>query len=323
MGRLAIAVAVAAIGALSAFAQQPDPFYSELERDGRAALARGEGGEASRLLRIACFGMLDAPERLGACLVRLGLAQVAAADNAGFDQTFRRLQTVEERFGVWARLTVEAEERGAFEKLAAQRIPAALLRSQPAFAHLAPAAAAADKSARAEKRPKPPAEVKPSKAKAAPTRAPAPPASPKVEAAPLPAPAPAQPAAWTEAERDALARARPLTTAAASFDAIEGALAEVRPVADRHPEDVDAHRLVAVLAYRASRWDLCAEAFQRAGPPPESEPLTRFYMAVCLYETGDATGAAELVRASSAQLARTPFVDRYLKLILGPGAVVP
>ncbi len=264
--------------------------------------------------------------------MRLGLAQQGAGDGAGFDQTFRRLQTVEERFGVWDRLAIDPEERAAFGTIAGERIPATLLRSQAAFAPFAPAAAAGKSArgarsegrAKASAKPAPaPTPESPPEPKPEPVTPPPAPEPPRSAPAPEVVSAPAGPAEWTAAEREALARARPLMTAPAGIEALEGALAEVRPVADRHPEDVDAQRTVAILAYRASHWDLCAAAFRRSGLPPAEQPLTRFYMAVCLYETGDRAAAADAVRDSAAQLARTPFVDRYLRAILGSGAANP
>jgi predicted Zn-dependent protease len=114
-----------------------DPFYSSRQREGIAAYERGAYGDAASSLRVACFGMLDAPPELAECLVRLGLAQAAAGDREAFAQTFRRLLEGEEVLGLYSRATLAAELTAAFERRAAEWIPRATLDDSPAFAHLA------------------------------------------------------------------------------------------------------------------------------------------------------------------------------------------
>jgi tetratricopeptide (TPR) repeat protein len=114
-----------------------DPFYSSRLREGIAAYERGAYGDAASSLRVACFGMLDAPPELAECLVRLGLAQAAAGDREAFAQTFRRLLEGEEVLGLYSRATLAADLKAAFERRAAEWIPRATLDDSPAFAHLA------------------------------------------------------------------------------------------------------------------------------------------------------------------------------------------
>lgn len=76
------------------------PHYQGLLRQGLYSLERGDAAAAARHLRLACFGMLDAPEPLADCLARLALAQSTQDDVEAFEQTFRRLIELEERFGV-------------------------------------------------------------------------------------------------------------------------------------------------------------------------------------------------------------------------------
>jgi len=120
-----------------AAAQEVDPFYSGLLRDGAYAYDRGEFAAAARDLRLACFGYLDQPVLLTGCLTRLGAAQAKAADADGFAETFRRVVELEERFGGYRQAEVPAEVRAAFEERTAAAIPAATLAQVPVFAGLA------------------------------------------------------------------------------------------------------------------------------------------------------------------------------------------
>lgn len=136
---LTTAVAAQAPPAVAAPPVRPnvDPFYSSRLREGIAAFERGAYGDAASSLRVACFGMLDAPPELAECLVRLGLAQAAAGDREAFAQTFRRLLEGEEVLGLYSRASLAADLKAGFEKRAAEWIPRATLDDSPAFAHLA------------------------------------------------------------------------------------------------------------------------------------------------------------------------------------------
>ncbi|GMU65497.1 MAG: hypothetical protein AMXMBFR36_17710 [Acidobacteriota bacterium] len=145
MRRGVTATVVAALLALPAFgaerdrrpAPEPEPFYLDLERSAEVALTRGEAAVAARKLRLACFGMLDLPERLGACLVKLGVAQGDAGDRAGFEETFERLDALEGRFPVYSSLRLEPELRARFEERLKAWISVETLASRPAFRPLA------------------------------------------------------------------------------------------------------------------------------------------------------------------------------------------
>jgi hypothetical protein len=128
---------------------EPEPFYLDLERSAEVALARGEAAAAARKLRLACFGLLELPERLAVCLVKLGVAQAAAGDRAGFEETFERLDALEGRFAVYAGLALEPSLRQRFEEKLKAWVSAETLASRPAFRPLAWVPAPRD-----EKRPK-------------------------------------------------------------------------------------------------------------------------------------------------------------------------
>jgi len=100
---------------------------------------------------------------------------------------------------------------------------------------------------------------------------------------------------------------------------LERALELARPVAMAHPEQSDLQYLVGEIAYRASRWTDCAAAYLRGGAQGPKDATQRFYMAVCLYESGDRASAAAIAASGLEKLPRSPFVDAYLKK-LGVGA---
>ncbi len=114
-----------------------DPFYLRLMEEGVRAHGRGDHPTAARRLRIACFGLLDEPDLLTPCLVRLGLAQAAAGDDEGFVRTFRRVVEVEEQLAGYSRAPIPPAERATFERQLGVRIAAAELRSSPLFAAVA------------------------------------------------------------------------------------------------------------------------------------------------------------------------------------------
>jgi len=128
------ALLLAALLAPGARADEPDAFSLDLERSAQLALARGDAAGAAKKLRLACFGMLDAPARLEACLVRLGIAQSRADDRAGFQETFERLDAVEQRIPSYAQAPLEYAEREEFETRVGEWIPPELLAGRPAFA---------------------------------------------------------------------------------------------------------------------------------------------------------------------------------------------
>lgn len=278
-----------------------DPFYQSLLREGVQQYERGDYAASSRNLRIACFGMLDEPRSLAGCLSRLALAQDRANDDEGFQDTFRRLAEVEERFQAWTGADLPADARAALEQRLAARIPAATLRSVPAFRPLADR-----KEAQTKPEPKPRRQSNP------PASSP-----PRVTAAPAPAQPAAEPRAITAAERDRMAQARKLLGQESKVRDLRQAYDLAREVADAHPESVEAQHLAAEAAYRISRWADAARYFRRGGEPGENQPELQFYMAVALFESGDAAGAAAILRRSLPNLQRSPYVDAYARKILG------
>jgi tetratricopeptide (TPR) repeat protein len=148
--------------------------------------------------------------------------------------------------------------------------------------------------------------------------APAPAAGPGGSAPAAPG-APALPrplAPLSTAEREAMARSEKLLSATAIPDLRE-ALRLARELADAHPDSKEAQYLAGAAAYRNSRWPEAAAYFRRGGPPGDDHPELLFYMAVAFYEVGDQPGAASALKRSLPNLQKTPFVESYVKRILG------
>jgi tetratricopeptide (TPR) repeat protein len=140
-----------------------------------------------------------------------------------------------------------------------------------------------------------------------------------------PPPLPARPAAGTggaaalsSGERASLERSRSLLKSARTPD-LKQAFDLARQVADAHPELREAQLLAGETAYRNSRWREAAAFLQRGGELPEDRPELLFYLAVSLYESGDAPAAATALRRSLPRLQKTPYVELYTRRILGTG----
>jgi len=308
-------------------ARAVDPFYLDLLRDGIHAYDRGETAAAVRSLRFACFGMLEEPKPLAACLARLALAQDKAADLAGFRETFTRLVEIEERFQGYSQSDLPAELRAALEQKLAAHIPAATLQGSPAVFLAGRAQTPASQAV-----PKTPARQQPSKEP--PPRPSASPPEPAPSAVktpdrassqtiespppnpPSPATQPQPPAPLTDAEKGKLEAVRKQLGETGKAKELRQAFQWAQEVADAHPDSVAAQRLAGEAAYRVSRWSDAAAYLQRGGGLPDSEPELLFYLAVSLYESGDATAAAAALRRSLPNLQRSPYVDAYARKIL-------
>jgi len=295
---LALSLLLLAPGAAAAV----DPFYEGLLRDGTYAYDRRDYATAVEALRLACFGMLEEPKRLADCLVRLALAQDRAQDEEGFRETFRRVVELEERFGAYSQEGPPADLRSAFEARVPAWIPAATLEGTPAFRRLARSEKPAAGGRPRQERP----AVKSEPVPAPPT-------------APAPAPtqtAPPQP--LSEAERQTMEKVRKTLGAPNPGNRdLKAAFQLAREVADAHPDSAEAQHLAAEAAYRLSRWGDAAAYFRRGGDPGEDKPELLFYMAVSLFESGDAAGAATAIRRSLPNLRKTDYVQSYEKKILG------
>jgi hypothetical protein len=100
---------------------------------------------------------------------------------------------------------------------------------------------------------------------------------------------------------------------------LEEAFRISREVADAHADLKESHHLAAEAAYRLRRWREALQYFRSGGDPGEGQPDRLFYMAVTLYESGDAAGAATAMKRALPNLQRTSYVDSYSQKILGAG----
>ncbi len=121
--------------ATTAFGQEIDPFYLGLLRSGESAIERQEPARAARDLEVACFGLLDAPEKLASGLALLIVAQGALGDADGVRESFDRLSDLHDRFGTRAADTLSEARFAALQEVLLGYLPSATL-SVSQFAEL-------------------------------------------------------------------------------------------------------------------------------------------------------------------------------------------
>jgi hypothetical protein len=97
------------------------PFYVSRLTVGKEAYRAARFQEAVDDLRIGCFGLLEQPPILLECTARLALAQKAAGRAASVDETLRRFNEIESRFGAWKQVDLELPIRADFVKLVKER----------------------------------------------------------------------------------------------------------------------------------------------------------------------------------------------------------
>jgi tetratricopeptide (TPR) repeat protein len=288
------------------------PHYLRLLREGSLALEQGDAEEARHDLRLACFGLLEEPPLLAECLMRLGTAQAELNDTEGFQETFRRVVEIEQRFGAYRAADVPPALRASFEETLRDRITERALRSSRVFADLA----------------EPPPEPESTQSAGAGTgaaEAGGAETAPPVGGASTP-PEPSRPASdeLRPAERARLDRARELLESARQRSELEEPYRMAREVADANPRSREAQRLTAVVAYRSSNWEDAVRYFERGEVSAGDRPQLLFYYAVSLYEAGRAREAVEPLRTSLPHLEQTPFVQSYREKILAePKPPVP
>ena len=111
-----------------------DEFTDERLHDGQESYAAKRYAEAVDEFRIAAFGSLDKPTVLSECLVRLSLAEAAAAKNSDVGATLERFLDVERRFSAYAKANLQPEIRASFKTLLLSRVPQATVVSIPSLA---------------------------------------------------------------------------------------------------------------------------------------------------------------------------------------------
>ena len=137
LGSAGLVVFLTASWAAPGAAQSIDPFYQSLYEDASRAATAGRHGAAAKDYRLACFGMLEAPVRLGDCLARLAVSQAESGQREAFVETLRRLVEVEQRFQGYSRSTVPAAVRLQLESHLERSAPMDALTGVPAFREVA------------------------------------------------------------------------------------------------------------------------------------------------------------------------------------------
>ncbi len=287
-----------------------DDFYAKRLELGRQAFAAGKPAEAAEELRVACFGMVDAPEALTECVARLTLAQEAAGRKADADATMDRFLKLEKRFGLFAGMTLEPPLKAGFRDLVKKRKGVDLAPPVPTSTPTPTATPTAAPTATATPVPT-----------AAPTAVPTvrptlppligPPAPPAA-AVPAVTVAPAVPAVTPEAARTAavLAEARKLVDENQAAAAKSLLLPLATPGSGREVRKALLETAVLTRDYR-----LAVEQGSALAPFGEGEDSAMFYAAIALFETGKKQEAKALAERSLPRLKRTTYVDYYAKRI--------
>lgn len=271
----------------------------------RGVPAAAEGGQAGCLAGRALAALdrcAETPAAFAAC-------PAAGSDPVLVEPRLRCL--IELQRLTEARALLAAAPRATAERPAIARLAA---RLEPEAAK--PTAKAPEQSPQEP----PAASVEKPRARTAERRSPSGPAPipdavpPAATAAPqAPEPTPTATPAAVAAPAPSLEQARERMRTATTRSELEAALALAQPLAEAHPDRVEVHLLIGEIGYRASNWRACAAAYRRAGASGPADPTQRFYMAVCLYESGEPAAASGVAATGLERLPRTPFVDSYLR----------
>ena len=294
-----------------------DDFYGRRLALGKQAFAEGRAAEAAEELRVACFGMLDAPEALLECTARLALAQEAAGRKTETDATLDRLLQLEARYGLFSRAALEPPLKASVRELVRKRKGVDLVPAPTPAPTSAPSPAPTAA-------PTPAPTAKPSPV-ATPAPAPQPTALPAVTvstppvgaAAPPTRPPAADAAAAADADRArreaaAVAESRRLVAGNKAPAAKKALLPLAGPEAGR-----ELRKALLEAALLTKDYRLAVEQGALLAPFREGEDVSMFYAAVALFETGKKAEAKALAERAVPKLKTSVYVEYYARKILG------
>lgn len=276
-----LAVAVTFMMSCSAFAA--DVFYEQRLQMGKTALASKQYVDAAKELRIAAFGLLDEPKRLTETLALLAVAHANVGKVEDIQRTLERFIDIETRFAAYDGAALDPAHRTQFESVLIRTIPRPTLAGIPSLAALVQPAPA----------------VQTQRQPARPTRR---------DPVPVPAPVTAAPA---RTSKQAMDEATQLVGARRFAEA-------VTLLADAVGRDGGNRELRLMLMQSAAlalNWPVAAAQVPLVSPFRDSEPVSMFYAAITLYETGRLTDSRQLLNRALPKLSRSPFVEEYASRI--------
>ncbi|MCH7666769.1 MAG: hypothetical protein IH936_12660 [Acidobacteria bacterium] len=297
-------------------AEAADIFYTRLLERGVRDLELGMTDEAQKKLRTACFGFLDEPVLLAEGLMQLGRAQALAGNAADLTDTAERLVEIEDRFNAYS--SFNGDLKTLFESSLRSALRDALLKRMPLFIHLT---AAIEPTAQKAKplTPRQRRKATGRLAKSAATLATAteePSTQASAESGQETKPAIPQQIEIDPTLEERMRRLRGEVSENRFREQLEKAMRRAIELADEHSDSAEAQHLAAEIAYLSSDWPLVVDYFDRGGKPSTESPELLFYLAVAIYELGDAQEAASILRTALPSLPRNSFVDSYIDKIL-------
>jgi len=317
---LAVAVSLLLGVAGPGLAATPSDFYLDLLKKGVAEFDAERYDGAVSLLRVAAFGLLEAPHHYQTAQIYRAIASDKLKDAAATRDAAMRAVAAERVQRSYSTLVLPAAVRASFESVAKKVLTpsdVSMLTGGTAPPSITP------KPAPAETKPQPKTETpktepaKPETTKPAPTKPqPAKPQTPKNDP-PKSDPPKSDPPAPVAPPRDVSA-----TFTAAERALSGGNLNDARRLYRQLLDGTLTHEQairVAEGAYRARDFANVLRAFDRIGPLHRGEEPYRFYLAVALYESGRFVAAKKELAAVLDFIEVTPDVARYKTKIESSG----
>lgn len=327
----AIAVLLLLCGAAAnALAAPVADFYLTMLSRGISEYEAGRHEAAMSPLRIAAFGLIDAPEKYQTAHIYLSLAADKSGDAAISRDAAQRVLSSERLKRTYAALVLPVPVRSGFEAVAKKVLlpaDATFLATPPPPTQAADKGTAPESTAAAPPK-KAPAEGKQPESKEPPKETAPPTAknSPRVAAKPQPQqPPPAVPAVKKPAPVVAAPAPKPrdirAELTAAERALTNGKLADAQKIyrgllSDATVTHEDMLQIAEGL-YRSRDFAGVLRAFERAGALRNGEEVYRYYRAVAFYETAQYAAAKKELAAVLPYIQMTADVALYKQKIEG------